>query len=171
MELKGKYGSKLKNVKIVNDVMYEGDKVYSQDINKDLKKEWLSVLSGRDKLYFHIKDKYSNITRKDCMDFLKNNGTSIIHKVPEKPKVYKPIISHAKNERWQCDFIIMSPIRRYNVVFVLIDCCTKYCWTWPLFGRGQDVLVQKIRPLFMEHKPSILQCDNEFRSDVLKAMC
>jgi hypothetical protein len=132
--------------------------------------EYKKVIGGRDKLFWHIKQIYDNITQVDCAKYLNHNLTNIQHTKPPKQKIFRKITSTGKNHRWQCDFITLKPYLRFNYVFTIIDHNTCYAWVYPVFSRDQTILVSKIKPLFIENQPQMLQCDNEFNSNVLKAM-
>lgn len=158
---------KLQNGKIVD----QSGKIFSEDKQLDLETEYKNVLGGRDKFHWHMKQKYCNITQDDCMEYIRGNGTSQIHRKPPKPKVYKPILSNRKNERWQCDFIQLEKFRRFQYCFTIIDHCTKFAWVFPTYTRGHATLINKIRPLFLQEIPQILQADNEFKSQEFKTLC
>lgn len=152
-------------------VSKDDGRVYVDDKIPTLSAEFKNILSGRDKFYFYMKQKYCNITEKDCADFLKRSSTFTVHKVPPKQKVFRTIISSEKNERWQCDFIQLPPVRRFNYCFTLIDHNTKKAWVFPVFSRAHQTLISKIKDLFLQNKPKILQCDNEFKSKEFDDLC
>jgi hypothetical protein len=169
---KCRFLKKVREFTLQNNKIVDSDGlIYSEDKQKDLDDEYKLVLSGRDKFFFHMKRKYCNITQDDCMEFVRFNSTSQIHRKPPKLKTYRPILSNRKNERWQCDFVQLDKYNRFQYCFNLIDHCTKFAWPWPCYTRAHTSIVTKIRPLFEDEIPQILQCDNEFRSNEFTSLC
>jgi transposase InsO family protein len=158
----------LMNNKIVSK---DTGKVHAEDIQQTLKDEWPNVYGGRDKLYYYMKEKYDNVTQKDCAEFLYGNTTSQLYQQVKKQKVFRTIVSSKPNERWQCDWITLPKFDRWNYCFTLIDHNSKKAWVWPTYTRDQKKIVEEIKPTFLKYKPKILQCDNEFRSKVFEELC
>lgn len=145
-------------------------RIWVDDKKAVLDKEIKNVMGGRDKLFYYIKQKYVNITERDCMAYIKGNSTLQKHAPIKKQKIFRKIESTIPFERFQCDWIIMDQIRVFKYIFTIIDHNTKKAWIYKTGTRDQDRLVEKIEPLFQKYKPKILQCDNEFNSKSFKDM-
>ena len=143
----------------------------SSTIKNKLNEEYKNVIGGRDKLYFHIKNKYYKITRNDIMFYLKNNEINQLFKKLIKNKVVKPIISNKVNERWQIDFIIMNQFKTFKNILNVIDHHSKYAFSFPVVLRNHKIMIKILEPLFEKYKPNILQSDNEFKSFGLENLC
>ena len=143
----------------------------NENITTNLNKDYLKVIGGRDKLYFHVKDKYYKVTRNDVMFYLKNNEINQIFTKPLKNKVVKPIISNEVNERWQIDFIVMDPYKTFKYILNIIDHHSKYAFAYPVVLRNHKIMNKILEPLFEKYKPKIIQSDNEFKSFNLDKLC
>jgi transposase InsO family protein len=156
-----------------NDLLYFNEKLVlnNENITLNLNNDYKNVIGGRDKLYFHIKNKYYKVTRNDVMFYLKNNEINQIFKKPLKSKVVKPIISNEVNERWQIDFIIMNPLRNFKYILNIIDHHSKYAFAFPVVLRNHKIMNKILEPLFEKYKPKYLQSDNEFKSFGLEKLC
>ena len=168
-----RWKNKWDQYQLVNDriVSKIDDRIHSEDVQKDLQNEWKNVLSGRDKFYYYMKQKYDNVTQNDVMTFLKGNDTMSVHRPPKTQKIFRTIVSTKPNDRWQCDFIYMPKYLNMEYVFTLIDHNSKHAWAWKTTSRDHKKLIPKIKDVFLKYKPKILQCDNEFRSQEFQKLC
>jgi transposase InsO family protein len=134
-------------------------------------------LSGRDKLFYRIKQLYAGISRRDIAAFLSAQETAQIHARPPKLRTVKPIISSKPNERFQMDLIDMSTLAYWNdnthFILTIIDHFTKRAWAYALKNKGSKAIAKHLDDLFDSGQvPEILQSDNgkEFNNSDLKAI-
>lgn len=170
-----RFKNKAKNYSLVDGKVVSklDGRIYLEDDEKKavLDQEYSSVMGGRDKLWWHCKKKYENLSQVECLNYLKGNTVNQLHTPAKKQKVFRRIVSGAPNDRWECDWIQLPKYNRYQYLFMLIDHNSKKGWAWKMVSRSHKPIVAKIKPLFLEHKPKVLQCDNEFRSKEFLDMC
>ena len=102
-----------------------------------LKKIYYDPTTGfqsKKKLYEAVKDK--GITKQQVDYFINNQEAYQLHKKPEAPKVYIPIISKYPNEILQADLLDMSNLSTSNsgihYILLVIDIFTRKAYVQPL---------------------------------------
>lgn len=129
---------------------------------------------GIRQFYKIIADKYLNITRKQCEDFLKRQVSYQLTRplvTPKNPtqKYYQ------ENQCWATDLIDVSKYIRYNEPYMYIMTCqdvfTKKCWLRKLESKTAEEVIEKFKTFMTAtHKPKILKADNgETSSNEFKA--
>ena len=97
-----RFKEKCQNFYIKDNKLYtEENKLVlnSKTIKETLNNECKNVIGGRDKLYFHIKNKYYKVTKNDIMNFINLNEINQLFKKLNKNKVVKLIISNKINKK------------------------------------------------------------------------
>ncbi len=137
---------------------------------------------GRDRLFNHIRSKYSNISRRDVAKFLANDETHQIHKPLKKRQTVRPIIVSNKAKVAQIDLIDMQSLKGYNghkrYILTYIDIFSKYVEARALLNKKQGTVLEAVLdilsklPLPEFNTPSVIQSDNgaEFQTQLESAL-
>jgi len=129
---------------------------------------------SKKKLYEVAKEK--GITKQQVDYFLKSQEVYQLHKRPEKPKRYIPIIAKEPNEILQVDLLDLSNLATSNggIHFILlaIDVFTRKAYVKPLKNKTGDAVVKAFEHVIKETKPSIIQADQgkEFINSQFKSL-
>jgi transposase InsO family protein len=167
----------VENGNIVNNIsgliLAPEDKI--KDIIAAFKKD-PGTSGGRDRLYGFIREKYSNITRREVAEYLAGDSTHQIHKPLPKRVTTKPIIPTGAAKIAQIDLIDMSKYSGYNnhvrYVLTYIDCFAKWVAARPMTNKQQPTVVKALADILDSMppawRPSVLQSDNgsEFMSQM-----
>ena len=140
-----------------------------------LKKIYYNPTTGfqsKKKLYEAVKDK--GITKQQVDYFLNNQEAYQLHKKPEIPKVYIPIISKYPNEILQADLLDISNLSTSNsgihYILLVIDIFTRKAYVQPLKNKTSETVVKAFENIIKEVKPKIIQSDfgSEFINSTFK---
>jgi len=142
-----------------------------------LKKIYYNPLTGfqsKKKLYEVAKEK--GMTKQQVDYFLSNQEVYQLHKRPEKPKRYIPIISKTPNEIQQADLLDLSNFSSSNsgihYILLVIDIFTRKAYAEPLKNKTADTVVKAFEHIIKETKPEKLQADqgSEFINSSFKQL-
>ncbi len=89
-----------------------------------------AALSGRDKLFAAIREKYVGISRRDIASVLANMENSQVHQVARVVTISRPITLKAPLIRWSCDLTFVQNADD-EPIFTLLTCIdnfSKYAW-------------------------------------------
>lgn len=125
--------------------------------------------TGRDPLFNRIYSKYAGISKRQVMEWLRNQESwQLLTKPAPVPSQTKSIISTHVNARWQMDLMDFSstPANGYNWIFGVIDMFSKFAWAIPIKNKEASTIVAKLEPLIQMYKPELIQSDNgsEFKN-------
>lgn len=135
------------------------------------------AFGGRDRLYAGIRQKYGDstgITRREVMEFLRNNETSQKHQQPNHKKVNRPIVVKGPFVRWAADLIFLKPLAPAvpaaettanaspMTIFTMIDCFSKYAWAKIVPSKSSKDVAAALESILdgEKHKPTIIFTDN-----------
>lgn len=145
--------------------------------------EFLSIYhctnhSKEGKLFAKIKDVSVGITRQMVRDFIKKCKNCQISETLQTYQTITPIKTISKFERFQMDLISFINYQNenddYKYVLNVIDCFSKYLWSFPLKDKKSMTVVICLQKIFFEFlPPKILHSDNgrEFKSKYLSDLC
>jgi len=129
---------------------------------------------SKKKLYEFVKDK--GITKEQVEYFLKSQEVHQLHKKPELPKHYIPIIAKYPNEILQVDLLDISNLSQSNegVHYLLIatDIFTRKAFIEPLKNKSTQNVLKAFDYIIKETKPISIQTDkgSEFISTEFKKL-
>lgn len=95
------------NVNELLDTLYKSNDYYINNITA---------------FYKAVREKYGNITRKECEEYLTNNPQYQLQ--VKKPRTSAPIVALFPNKLWNCDLIDMGEHHKdgyYRYIFVIVD--------------------------------------------------
>ena len=129
------------------------------------------TIGGRDKIYERIKEKYVGISRRNIMEYLKNQETWQLRKNVPKNHVTRPIISKGVGSHLEMDLIDMQKYAHYNSgnnwILVIVDIFSKKAWAFALKDKSATT-VAHIIDLFLDSEKYVskIQSDNgpEFKN-------
>ncbi len=127
-------------------------------------------LVGQTLFYKYINKHYLNITKKQCIDYLKAKTEYQLTRQYVKEKVttkqYKQL-----NAGWAIDLIDVSNVakqnKHYNFIFTVIDQFTKKVWYRPLKHKTVEDCTAILKEIFKTEKPKVIISDmgTEFNFD------
>ena len=129
------------------------------------------TVGGRDKIYERIKEKYIGISRRNIMNYLKNQETWQLRKPVPKNHVTRPIISNSIGSHLEMDLIDMQKYAHYNSginwILVIVDVFSKKAWAFPLKDKSATTVSKQVSSFLDSEKyVSKIQSDNgpEFKN-------
>jgi hypothetical protein len=123
-----------------------------------------NFLFGRDKLFQYIKNNYESYpTRREVMEWLKNQEVYQLHVRPSARVSTKSIVVKRPNSYYQCDLV--GPLPRdqgYNYIFSIIDVASKMLYTAPLKTKTAAEVANTLDKIISDNKLhiSVIQSDN-----------
>ena len=131
----------------------------------------MTTTGGRDKLYRQLHEQYVGISRRDVMNFLKQQESWQLRAKVVKNKVSYPIVAKQPNHIWQMDLIVFenTPDQGYKYILTIIDLFSKFLRAYPLKNKEAETIEAQLRKVFSTSKPRILQSDNgsEFANNLV----
>lgn len=122
---------------------------------------------GRDALYSRLRKLYVNLHRSELERLIRQTEMNEIRRNERnEAKVVTPLVVTRPMEQLQMDLIDMHAFANKNAginyVLVIVDCFSKYLWTFPLKNKEAKSVVDSLSALFMRYEgfPRILQSDN-----------
>lgn len=136
--------------------------------------DYKTIGTGKVGFYKKIKDKYINITRQECGEFLSKQAPYQIN-TEQKHVTNKPILASSCGERFAIDLISVENIKEYNKNYTSILTCIDYfsrkVWARPLKSKETQPVLSAIDSICQEAEiyPHIIQADNggEFKNYIL----
>lgn len=172
---KDRYTSKWANIIHKNNKFYYLDKEMAifEDIPKlvsDTYKNPVVGCRGYEAIYYVLHQKYFGISRDSVKTILNKLTDYQLHKPIVRQKMYKPIVTKAPLKHWQIDLTTMDEYQEYNTIVVVIDIFSKFIYTKALKDKKSSSVVNFLKPIFANEKPTLMQSDNgvEFKSDVFQ---
>ena len=117
--------------------------------------------------------------KKEIDNVLNSSNTYTLYKEHRKPKHHIPTITHGKRFLFQADTIFMSNDDKivslnkgFKYILAIIDCFTRYAWTFPLKNIKCATVIECFNKLFSQtEKPLSLYTDrgNEFKCKEFKS--
>lgn len=164
---------------INNNLVAKGDqRIYAPiDEQTEIIQRFLEdpkTTGGRDRLFENIRKQYSNISRNDVAEHLRNDPVHQIHLPLKKQMRIKPVMTNDKAKIAQIDLIDVSNYAGHNhqtrYILTYIDIFSKFCAVRPLTNKKQEnvtnALMDIINGLEAHNRPKTVQADNgsEFQS-------
>lgn len=158
--------------KVVDDTLYhEGKEVVSEDdaLNKIIEMDAdVSKSGGRDRLYYHLSQKYIGISKSMVANYLQNSSVNQLNAPIPRRVQNKPIVISNKALVWQIDLVDMSTYAAANNgmkwIFTAIDLFSKLASAEPMKTKSQpnvlaayDAIMESIPKSW---RPRVVQCDN-----------
>lgn len=129
---------------------------------------------GRDRLFENIRKQYSNVSRNDVAEHLRNDPTHQIHRPLKRQMRIRPIVTNDKGKIAQVDLIDVSNYAGHNngtrYLITYVDIFSKFAAVRPLTNKKQEnvtnALMDILNGLEAHNRPSTIQADNgsEFQS-------
>ncbi len=122
-------------------------------------------LSSINKFLAKFKKDYPTVKLKDVERVLNSLEAVQLHLAPHRPKVYKPIVSPAKNYILQCDLMDVSKDSHKNkgVQYLLcaIDVATRFAWVKPLKYKTSTLVRDAMAQIVEQMDPPahVIQAD------------
>lgn len=127
--------------------------------------------NGRDSFYFKVREKYGNITKEFCFDWLKKQHNYQMHLLQRREPALKPVAYNRINKLWQVDLIDMKGFggpqnRNKKWIMTVIDVFSKYAFAEPMPNKSAltcRITLEKILDKgfdITEHYPTLVQSDN-----------
>ena len=117
---------------------------------------------SKKKLYEAAKEK--GITKQQVDYFLNNQEVYQLHKKPEVPKHYIPIIAKYPNEILQIDLLDISNLSSSNsgihYILLAIDIFTRKVYVQPIKTKSAETVTRGFEQIIKETKPSKIQADH-----------
>lgn len=125
------------------------------------------VLFGRDKLYMYVRTYYPqySISRRQIMEYLKNQNVHQLYKQSKKTKDIQPTILKHQLLQVGADLIDMQnyEYRGYNYILTAVDLFSKYAWAIPLKGKTAKSVTAGMRKMLKSMNkliPKSIRSDN-----------
>lgn len=122
-----------------------------------------ATTGGRDRLFARIISKYAGISRRQIMATIRTFHSWQQRQPVKKRKIVKPIITTAPDQIWQMDLLELGKKYQdngYISILVIVDCFSKYIWTYPLKDKSADSILSCLQQLLPNHKPLKMMSDN-----------
>jgi hypothetical protein len=108
---------------------------------------------GRDKMFAHVKRRYTGISRRRIMRFLRQQETWQLHQPATSGLVvHQPQAVLDASTKWQMDLIDLKRLSRYNNrkkwILTVIDTFTKYAWTAALPCKSAACVARALQAMF-----------------------
>ena len=117
---------------------------------------------SKKKLYEVAKEK--GITKQQVDYFLNSQEVYQLHKKPEVPKHYIPIIAKYPNEILQIDLLDISNLSSSNsgihYILLAIDIFTRKVYVQPIKTKSAETVTRGFEQIIKETKPSKIQADH-----------
>lgn len=131
-------------------------------------------VSGRDKLYEHVKSLFYGISKGDILNFLKHQETYQIHQpIPRsrKRRIVQPLLRSASNQCWAIDLIIMKKHEDSNLsngvkmryALNVIDIHSRYAWSVALSRKTPEQVIAGLEEIITDNNstpPKQILSDN-----------
>ena len=178
-----KFLTTFRNFKIENNKLYYEDKenklevIPKTQIEDTLKRlyddEDFSIGSGKNSLYFKVRDKYLNIRREDVGKFLEKEPYYQMSRTTRR-HINKPIRASQVNERWAIDLIDVGEAYvdgRYRYILTCVDYFARFVWAEAIENKtsisvcnAMDTIVHRAGDTY----PHIIMKDNggEFQGEL-----
>lgn len=132
------------------------------------------LCSGED-LYNVTVQKYIGISKKLCIEYVKNQEIWQLKTGTIEHKTLNPIVKSFPNELWCYDLIDFQKYYRFNNgnrwLMVVIDHFSKFGWVFPLLTKERKEIIPVLETLIKrETVPVSMLSDNEFRDKYIKRL-
>lgn len=121
---------------------------------------------GRDSFYTYWSKKFIGVSRQGLDMMIRETELNQIQRTTKAAqKVTNPLVTSNPMEHLQMDLVIFESNAAQNdgfaYILVVVDCFSKFLWTYPLKQKYGSEILSKLKQLFQtEGFPVILQSDN-----------
>jgi transposase InsO family protein len=134
------------------------------------------LTGGRDRLFEHVKEKYVGISRRDIMQYLRNNETHQTHAPLPRRETTRRIVAGGPNKIAQADLIDMGDLAGHNgakrYVLTFIDLFSKWVAARPITKKTAAKVQAALMDILTHIDIKTLQTDrgSEFGPSLERAL-
>ena len=146
-------------------------------MNTELSKLYYDPTKGfisENKLYIKAKEQGIKVTHKIVNEFLKNQFTSQVNRIDNKPKQFTSIYEDKIRDNYQMDIIIYDRYthNHYKYILVIVDIYSRYAMAKPMTNRRNETIMSNIKDVInIMGKCKKFSCDNEFKTKEFEKYC
>lgn len=127
---------------------------------------------GLETILSDARRQYVGVHRGNVRAFLREHAPYQQMKAAPKLRVSQPLRPVHPMQHWQLDIAQLPRQHSREWVFVVIDIFSKMVWATALDEHSADTLAATMEGIWLrEGCPQVLQGDNEFDSDAIRALC